>query len=293
MIAVTGLVLAVLFWAGNAIVARGVVDQVPPMALSFYRWLTALIVILPFAFRGVKKDQYHIRNNIGSLFILSLPSVAIYNSVLYLGAMYTTATNIALMAAAMPAMTLGFAWVINMQAPRLLQSLGILISLVGVVVIIAQGSLVNLAGLQFNPGDLLILISIASWALYSVLLKKKSFPISPLSFLTMIIVLGLLCILPFYLWELFVRKGFEVNGPIVGVFIYLGIGPSILSYICWNHGVKTFGSAAASVFMYLIPVFTSVIAYLVLDERLFAYHLSGGGFILLGLILSSRKQQTE
>lgn len=292
-LAVAGLILAVLFWAINAIVARGVVNQVPPMALSFYRWLTAFIFIFPFAYRGLKKDWPHIREHIGSLCILAIPSVGIYNSVLYLGAVYTTATNIALMAAAMPAMTLGFAWAINRNAPRLLQSLGIFISLIGVIVIIAKGSLNAFTDLNFNPGDLLILISIASWALYSVLLKKKTIPISPLSFLSMIIGLGLICILPFYLWEFFIGKGFEVNGAVIGVFIYLGVCPSILSYICWNNGVKTLGAPSASVFMYLIPVFTSVIAYYILGEHLFAYHFSGGGLILVGLLLSSRQSAVK
>ncbi|GAB6143790.1 DMT family transporter [Desulfocicer niacini] len=284
-----GLGFAVLFWAINTVVAKGVIDQVPPMALSFFRWITALIFIFPFAFKQLKKDRTPIRENWRFLFLLSIPSVAIYNSVLYLGAQYTTATNIAMVVAAMPAITLGFAWLINRQKPQLTQSIGILISLAGLIVIISKGSLARLAGFEFNPGDLLILLSITSWALYSVLLKRRTIPISSVSFLTMTIIFGTLCILPFYLCEYFFYSKFEVNAAIVWMFVYLGIFPSILSYIFWNYGVKIVGSETASVFMYLIPVFTSVIACFFLDERLFAFHMTGGLLIFSGLFLSSRQ----
>lgn len=288
LLALLGLGFAVLFWAINTVIAKGVIVQIKPMALSLFRWLAALIFIFPFALKGLKKDILPIRQNLGFLFVLSIPSVAVYNSVLYMGAQYTTATNIALVVAAMPAMTLGFAWMVNRQKPRVIQALGILVSLAGVVVIISKGSFAMFMGFAFNLGDLLILASIASWALYSVLLKKRTIPISPISFLTMTIVLGTLCILPFYAWEYFLYKGFELNWAIFWIFVYLGVCPSILSYICWNYGVKTVGSGTASVFMYLIPVFTSIIAYFFLGERLFIFHLAGGALIFCGLILSSR-----
>jgi drug/metabolite transporter (DMT)-like permease len=288
-LALLGLGLAVLFWAINTVIAKGVIAQINPMALSFFRWLTALIFIFPFAFKQLKREVIPIRQNLGFIFVLSILSVAVYNSVLYMGAQYTTATNISLVVAAMPAMTLGFAWMINRQRPRRLQALGILVSLAGVMVIISKGSFALFVSFRFNPGDLLVVASIASWALYSVLLKKKSLPISPVSFLAMTIILGTLCIFPFYIGEYLIYKGFEVNSAIVWMFVYLGICPSILSYICWNHGVKIVGSGSASVFMYLIPVFTCVIAYFFLGEHLFAYHLAGGFLVFCGLILSSRQ----
>jgi drug/metabolite transporter (DMT)-like permease len=271
------------------VIAKGVTAQINPMALSFFRWLSALIFIFPFALKGLKKEIIPIRENLGFLFILAIPSVAIYNSVLYLSAHYTTATNIALVTAAMPAMTLCFAWLINRQPPRVGQTLGILISLCGVIVIISKGSFALLMELSFNTGDLLTLLSIASWALYSVLLKKRELPVSPVSFLTMTIMLGTLCILPFYMGEYILYKGFEVKSSLVWMFVYLGICPSILSYVCWNYGVKIVGAGTASVFMYLIPIFTAVIAYFFLDEQLFAFHLAGGLLVFCGLMLSSRQ----
>lgn len=287
VLAYSGLSLAVFFWAINTVIAKAVVFQIKPMTLSFYRWLVAFIIILPFAIPHLKKDAALIKQHLGYLFVLAVPSVAIYNSILYLGAQYTTATNISLVVATMPVMTILFSWIMNREKPYLLQSLGVMISIFGMLMIIAKGSWHLLYSLSFNPGDLLIVFSIASWSFYSVMLKSRQINISPISFLTVLICLGTLCILPFYLWELSVFKGFEVNASSISIFLYLGIFPSILSYICWNYGVRTAGASIASIFMYLLPVFTSLIAYLFLKESLLSYHFFGGLLILAGLIMSS------
>ena len=287
--AYSGLSLAVFFWAINTVIAKAVAFQINPMTLSFYRWLVALIIILPFAVPHLKKDGLLIKQHLGFLFVLAVPSVAAYNSILYLGARYTTATNISLVVATMPVMTILFSWIMNREKPAFLQALGVMISLLGMLMIIARGSWQLLFNLSFNPGDMLIVFSIASWAFYSVMLKKRKIDISPISFLTVLILLGTICILPFYLWELVFFKGFEINTTNILIFLYLGIFPSILSYICWNYGVRTAGASIASVFMYLLPVFTSIIAYLFLKESLFPYHFFGGLLIFFGLIMSSFK----
>lgn len=133
--AMIGLVVAVLFWAINAVVAKGVIFQVPPMSLSFYRWVTAMLFLIPFAWGPVKKDLPLIGQNLEKLFWLALPSVAVYNSVLYLGALYTTATNISLVVAAMPTAALGLAWAITGDRPRPLQILGIGMAMAGIITI--------------------------------------------------------------------------------------------------------------------------------------------------------------
>ncbi len=289
-LAYSGLSLAVFFWAVNTVIAKAVVLEIRPMALSFYRWLIAFVIILPFAVSHLKKDGTLIRQHLGFLFVLALPSVAAYNSILYFGAQYTTAVNISLVAAAMPVMTLLFSWVMNKEKPLFLQSIGILVSIIGMLLIVTKGSWRLLLNLSFNPGDLLIVFAISSWAFYSVLLKKRQINISPISFLTVLIALGTLCILPFYAWEFVVYKGFEVNRVNITIFLYLGIFPSVLSYIFWNYGVRTAGASISSIFMYLLPVFTAGIAFVFLDEALFFHHFSGGLLILLGLILSSLRR---
>lgn len=265
------------------------VFTIKPMALSFYRWVFAFIFILPFALGHIKKDWDVIKNNLGFLFILSIFSVAMYNSILYQGAQYTTATNISLVIATMPGITILLAWLINRERTGFLQITGVVISVFGMLAIISKGSVAILLDLKFNPGDLLIVLAISSWAFYSVLLRKRQIDISPMVFLSVLIVFGIVCIFPFYLWEYHIYGGFELNAVRLGLFVFLGIFPSILSYICWNYGVKITGSSTASVFMYLTPVFTSLLAFFFLDERLFSYHFLGGALIFAGLFMSSRQ----
>ncbi len=292
ILAYSGLTLAIFFWSINTVIAKAVVLEIRPMTLSFYRWLLASIFIMPFALPHLKKDINLIRQNLGFLFFLSIPSVAAYNSFLYLGAQYTTATNISLVVATMPVMAIFLSWVMNREKPFVLELFGIMISMIGVLIIISQGSWQIFSTLVFNSGDLLIVLSIASWSFYSVLLKKKQINISSISLLAVLFFWGTLCILPFYVWEFIVFQGFELKSTTVIIFLYLGIFPSILAYLFWNFGVKTAGASIASVFMYLLPVFTSIIAYLFLNENLFLYHFAGGLFILSGLILSSFKQSS-
>ncbi len=289
MLAYSGLCLAVFFWSINTVLARGVVFQIRPMALAFFRWIMALCIILPFAIPYLKKDFEQVKQHIVFLFFLSVPSVAVYNSIIYVGAQYTTATNISMVVATMPVITILFAWMMLREKPHKLQIFGLMVAFSGVLVIISQGSWQLIRSLSFNPGDILIVVSVSSWAFYSVLLKTRNIDISPISLLAVIIFFGTWCILPFYVWEYTVYKGFKINSNAIFLFLYLGICPSIISYICWNYGVKTAGASIASLFMYLLPIFTAVIAGIFLGEHLFFYHFGGGIMIFAGLILSSAR----
>lgn len=287
--AMAGLVLSVFFWAVNGVVARGVVDHIPPMALSFYRWFTALLILFPFAYKGLVREKKEIYRYRWRLFFIAIPSVAVYNSCLYLAALYTTAINISLLVAAMPAVTLGAAWLITGIRPKALQVAGITIAMSGVTAIVVKGDLSVLYRLNLNPGDLIMLVSTIAWAVYSIYYKKMALPISSLPFLFSTIVLGILVIFPFYLWELFCVGGVKITPQVLLTFIFLGLCPSVLSYICWNRGVQVMGAPTAVLAVYLVPVFTSVIAWFWLGERLSSYHLAGGLMILVGLIFSSRQ----
>jgi len=287
LLAYAVLSFAVFNWAVNTVIARGVIFEIRPLALSFFRWFSALIIIFPFSLPHLKNDFPMIMENLKYLFILSIFSVAVYNSVLYIGARYTTATNIALVGASMPGITILLAWIINNEKPGILQIYGAIISLLGMIVIIAKGSFMVLLNFEFNPGDILVILAISSWALYSVLLRKKEIHVHPVSLLTTLIFMGSFCIFPFYLLEYNNFGGFDLNTSTFIIFLFLAVFPSVLSYISWNFGVKIAGSGRASLFMYLLPVFTSVIAYFFLGESLMTYHIFGGLFILTGLIMSS------
>ena len=228
-------------------------------------------------------------------FEISLPSddlkerIALYNSLIYCSARYTTATNMSFIIAATPATTFLLSWLFLGQKERMTRIAGMFISLVGMMLIVFKGDFKNLVSFKINAGDLMTCGAILSWAVYSVLLKFFKFTIDPVVFLLITIIVGLPFILPFYLWEYSMHGPFEITMHNVLTLLFLGIFPSILSYLCWNEGVRRAGPNTAYMFFYLIPVFASLAAFLFLGESMHDYHLFGGIVIFGGFFLAQNR----
>jgi drug/metabolite transporter (DMT)-like permease len=288
-LAYVGLVLTPLFWAGNAVVARGTVDAIPPLSMAFWRWVIALAILLPFGLPGIWRHRQIIRQRLGSMLALATFSVGAFNSLLYLAASTTTATNIALINATIPIFVALMSWLLLGDRTRPIQALGIALAVTGIVTVVARGDLAVLTGLQAQPGDLIMVAAVFSWGLFSVLLRRQAVPLPALTFLTTQILLGVLVILPFYLTDLLAFSGgFELSGATLAPLLYFAIFPGILAYAFWNHGVHAIGPSRAAIFMYLTPVFASILAGIFLGETLGRFHVIGGLLILSGLILATR-----
>lgn len=292
-LAYAGLVLTPLFWAGNAVVARGTVDSIPPLSMAFWRWVIALAILLPFGLPGIWRHRQIIRQRLGSMLALATFSVGAFNSLLYLAATTTTATNIALINATIPIFIALMAWLLLGDRTRPIQALGIALAVVGIVTVVARGELSVLTELQAQPGDLIMVAAVFSWGLFSVLLRRQAVPLPPLTFLTTQILLGALVILPFYLADLMIFSGgFQLTGKTALPLLYIAVFPGILAYAFWNHGVETIGPSRAAIFMYLTPVFASILAGIFLNESLGLFHVAGGLLILAGLLLATRAGRT-
>lgn len=288
-LAYIGLVVTPLFWAGNAVVARGVVHAIPPTSLAFWRWVLALLIILPFGLPHLRRQWPLVRQHWRSILVLALFSVTAFNTLLYLAAKTTTATNIALINSTIPIMVALLAWLMLSERTRPQQVAGIAVAMAGMLLVIGQGSLARLASLTFMAGDLIMVAAVASWGVYSVLLRRQSLPLHSLTFLTAQIAAGTLLLAPLYIVDLmFFSGGFEPRMSSIPVFLYVAIFPGILAYACWNNAVLVVGPAVSAMFMYLTPVFAALLAWLFLGERLEGYHLSGGLLILAGLYLTTR-----
>jgi drug/metabolite transporter (DMT)-like permease len=283
-----GLTLTALFWAGNAVVARGVVGDIPPLALSFWRWMIALAIVAPVGLPRVMQQRSVIRERWGSMAILAGLSVGAFNTLLYLAAQTTTAVNIALINSTMPVVVTLLARIILGQRVVPVQALGIGVALSGMLVIVGQGSWQTFAGLSFQPGDLIMVAAVSCWGLFSVLLRRQAVPLDPLAFLTVQIAFGLVVILPFYLLDLAVHGGFAMRPALAAPFLYVAVFPGILAYSFWNAGVRRVGPARSAMFIYLLPVFAAALAWAFLGERLVAFHAVGGALILAGLYLATR-----
>ncbi|WP_421621698.1 DMT family transporter [Alkalilimnicola ehrlichii] len=289
VLAVLGLVATTLFWGGNAVVARATSEWFPPFTLSFLRWVLALLIILPFAWGQIRAYRNTIRRHWRILWVLAALSVGLFNTLLYLAAQFTTATNITLVNSTMPVVIGLMALLFFGQRPRSHELLGIVLAFLGVLAIVSQGDREVLLNLELNPGDLVMLLAVCCWGLYSLLLKRYGPDIPAVPMLAVMVAMGIPVIVPFLVWELI------MVGPVQGTvmemlppLIYVGIFPSLLAYLFWNNGVHVLGPARTALFIYLVPVFGSALAILFLGERLEPYHGVGAAAILAGLYVATR-----
>jgi len=281
------LTLAVLFWAGNFILGRAVRMDVPPIALAFWRWAVASLLVLGPALAPLKRDRAAIRRYWPMLILLAGTGVAAFNTLVYSGLQYTVAINAFLMQAMMPVFIVVFSFLLFRVRINRRQVAGVALCLAGAVAIIVQADLKVLASLSLNPGDLLVLLAVLSYAAYSVLLRKRP-PIHPLSFVAVTFGLGTMMLLPLYLWETFTIRPIQPTKTTLFAILYVAIFPSIISYLCYNRGVEIIGANRAGLFLYLMPVFGSLMAVAFLGESFLWFHWIGLALIVSGLVTSMR-----
>jgi drug/metabolite transporter (DMT)-like permease len=281
--------LSALFWAGNWVVGRAMRLEIPPVAMGFWRWALALAILLPFTFGEIRANRKLLRENWIRLSILGSFGATAFNTMIYVGLQHTAATNGVLFNSVSPVLIILFSWLALRERISLRQALGVAASLVGIAIMIARGEVRTLAGLQFNQGDLWLFCAMNLWALYTVILRRRQIALSPSGFLAAILLCGLPWLLPFYLWEIWTRGGFELGLASVGTLAYYGTLPSVVAYLFWNRGVAQVGANKAGLFAHLIPVFGAALSILFLGESLHGYHLAGAGMIFMGIYLTTAR----
>ncbi len=283
------LIGATLFWSGNFVLSRGINEIIPPVALGFWRWFVAGIILLPFAYKYFIKDIEIVKKNFLYFNILGFLGVGCFNTLVYSAVHYTTAINAVLVNSFVPILILFISLMIYKDKPTINQVVGIIISMSGIVVIMVKGSLNGLVNFRFNPGDILIFLAALTWALYTVLLKSLPKEIHPLSFLLTIILIGLVYMLPFYILEFFVKGGFVLNSKTMISIIYVALFASVIAFIFWNRAVREIGANKAGPFIHLMPVFGTIMAIVFLGEKLYIYHVVGILLVFSGILLANKK----
>ena len=284
------LALATLFWAGNFVVGRAILTETPPVALAFWRWTLALIPILWLGWKhwDIPQELRAIKANWPLITILAILGIGCFNTFVYFGLQQTSSVNALLLQSAMPLLILIVCFLIFGERPRILQLLGVILSLGGVVFIATRGHPEALMQMQVNAGDLWVFAAVVAYAFYSALLRKKPV-MHPLSFLAITFAIGSIVLLPFYIREHMSGQIMHLSSSNIGALAYLVIFPSFLAYLFFNRGVELLGAARAGLFIHLIPVFGSVLALTFLGEGFEVFHIVGAGLIATGLIIASRK----
>ena len=284
------LFLSVLFWAGNFIVGKyASYYQIPPFSLNFYRWFFAWLILLPFTYKEIISKKNYILENYKFYILLGITSVTIFNSIVYYSLNFTQVISGVLMISTIPVMIMFISSILKIERTNIFQILGVICSFVGVILIITKANFDLLVNLDFNKGDLTMVVAMLSWATYSALLKKRKHELSQLSLLEVIITFGLIFLIPIYITEY--SLGFEItlNKPFILVLIYVVLFPGLAAFICWIKGISLIGPNRSGVFLHLMPILSALMAMIIFKEKFMLYHLLGAFFILSGIILSNRK----
>ena len=286
------LTLTALFWAGNSIVGRAIVGQIPPVTLAFLRWTLATLIFLPFALTSLKRDFALMRRNWIILLFLSIMGAGSYNTLFYLGLVTTEAVNALVLGAASPMFVMLMAWGLfgDPVGPR--QLFGIGGAFLGVLFIVAKGDVLSLTAFRFNSGDLLIIVSMITWSIYTAFLRKRP-PISWQSFNIATYAVAAAANLPLALIEYKTGQSMAVNTATAGTIIYVAIFPSLLAYVFYNRGVELVGPTRTGLYMFLIPMFGAGLASLFLGERLHLYHAVGFALIIGGVLIGNRQRRVR
>jgi drug/metabolite transporter (DMT)-like permease len=283
------LFLTVLFWAGNFVVGKFASQyEVPPFSLNFYRWLFAWIILAPFTVPEILKKKEYIKSNFKFFLILGITSITIFNSIVYYSLNFTQVINGVLMISTIPVMIMLFSSFLKIEKTNTFQILGVIFSLTGVILIITKANLEMLLNLDFNKGDLTMVLAMLSWALYSALLKKKRFELSQLTLLEVIITFGLIFLIPVYFIEYKMGYIIKLDKPFILILSYVVLFPGLASFILWIKGISLIGVNRSGVFLHLMPILSAIMAMIIFDEEFMLYHMLGAIFILIGILLSNR-----
>ena len=286
------LCITALCWAGNAIVGRLAAGHIPPVTLSFLRWSLAFLIILPFAWKHLKRDRAAIRSGIGTLMVISVTGISAFNTLQYWALEYTQALNTLLLQSAGPLIIAVWSLMLLGVRLTLAQAAGVVVSLTGVLVILLHGDLTTLASIQFNKGDIIFTVALVIFGFYSVLMLKRP-AMHPLSFVAFTFGCGSVFLIPLLIWELISRPIMALNAANLLSVFYVAVFPSAVAYLCWNRGVQLIGANRAAPFFHVVPLFGAVMAMVFLGERPQLFHLIGFALVLAGVFVASRKVSAQ
>ncbi|MBK7291640.1 MAG: DMT family transporter [Chitinophagaceae bacterium] len=281
-------ILATLIWSGNFIIARGSKNDIPPITLAFYRWLSATIILLPFTWHLFIKEIALLKKHFWYFLLTAVSGVTLFNTFVYIAGHTTEAINMALLGTTTsPIMSVILARIFLKESIPLTRVIGMLICISGILLLLSKGSIDTLLSFSFTKGDWWMLAAAFTFAVYNVCVRKKPVTMSSRNFLFTIFLIGTVLLLPFYLYELKTEGGFEFNIQNIGAIFYLGLGASVICFLLWNKSIANLGAGRASLFGNLIPVFSSIEAVLFLNEKVSLIHLYSFILVIAGLIIAN------
>ena len=279
------LIIAPIFWGGNAVVGKLATTEWLPFTFTAARWFFAAVVLLPFSIKHLIKDKAVIRANLWILLALGAMGMAMFNMLMYLSLRHTTVVNVSIIQAVMPVFIIVANFVVFRQRVVALQCLGLILSILGVMVISTGGNPLAFFTEGLNRGDLIMLIASAFYAGYTFGLRWRP-DIHWLSFMWVLAVGATLGVFPFAVWEI-ATSGFTV--PSINgwwMLVYVMLFPTVISQLAYAKGVSILGGNRAGLFINLVPIFGSLLAVLILGEAFHWHHAAGLVMVVGGIMLA-------
>ena len=284
------LFLTVTFWAGNFIVGKlASFYNVPPFSLNFYRWFFAWLILAPFTIPEIIEKKEYILKNYKLFIILGVTSITIFNSIVYYSLNFTQVISGVLMISTIPVMIMLFSSILKIEKTNIFQIIGVIFSFAGVIMIITKADIQILKNLDFNKGDITMVVAMFSWALYSTLLKRQKYEISQISLLQVVITFGLLFLMPIYFIEYQIGSRIILEKPFILILSYVVLFPGLASFLLWIKGISLIGANRSGVFLHLMPILSAIMAMIFFSEKFMFYHMLGACFIITGILLSNKK----
>jgi drug/metabolite transporter (DMT)-like permease len=283
------LTMTMLMWSGNFIIGRGLRDILSPASFSLWRWLMTALLIVPFSWPHLKRQWPIMLRHWRILLLLSILMVSIGNTLTYYSLESTTAINAALVNAIQPVVMVLVAWLLDRDAVTPLQGVGITLSLFGVVMVVSRADIDAILALRFNIGDLWMFLAVISFSFYAVIHRRAPRDVHPLCLLQTIALVGAIGVIPTYVGEWIAGTArLSVTIEAVAAIFYISFFASFIAILFWNKGLSMIGPGRAGVFIYLLPVFSSILSIVLLDEHVRPYHLVGFAFIVAGIYVTTR-----
>ena len=282
--------VACMIWSGNFVIARGVNDWIMPITLAFWRWLFAFVCILPIGYLSVRREWTIITKNWAYLIGMGILGIGVYNTLIYFAGQHTTTHHIAIISSNAPIGTLVIAGLMGVEKLSRYKVIGAICAFSGALVVVTHGNLSSILEQQWNSGDIILIFSTLIWASWSVASTFKPKELSTKSFLTVVMGIGALFLLPFYIWEATFVAPTPLSLEALSIYFYIGVFASVIAWFFWQHSVETVGSVKTSLIYYSMPLFSGLLAIIILSEPVEQYHLIGFTMVLLGITISNLRK---
>ena len=279
-----------LFWSLNLIIGKVLAGAVPPATLSFFRWLPAFFFFAIFYGKNLRDGYQVLRAHPLLVLALGATGYSLNSITVYEAVAHSTTINISFINAFNPVLIAITGYIMYRYPVSFRQALGFFISLIGVITIVFRGDFARLLALQANIGDLFMLLSISIWSVHTIIYKNKSNRFDRRTIFLLMMMSGLAVTLPFAVLEGYRSNwmwAWQIQPRHICAILSLTIFPSVLAILFWNYALTKISANQVAIFQYLIPVYTTIISIMFLDERLQLFHVCGGILILAGVLLVS------